>query len=148
MTATFRLSAFGDEISADLAEQLKTLVGLNVRGLDLRSAWGKNVAKMEDEDVARVKQVCAEYGVKIACLGSPLGKSPLAAPLEMEKNNLLRLMAIGKMLDTRYIRIFSFYPEDISTNEHYDQYVAETAAAPGRTGGHGGKRGLYPGIGK
>ena len=74
MSATFRLSAFGDEISADLAEQLKTLVSLNVRGLDLRSAWGKNVAKMEDEDVAQVKQVCAEYGVKIACLGSP---SPL-----------------------------------------------------------------------
>ena len=127
MSATFRLSAFGDEISADLAEQLKTLVSLNVRGLDLRSAWGKNVAKMEDEDVAQVKQVCAEYGVKIACLGSPLGKSPLAAPLDMEKKNLQRLMAIGKMLETRYIRIFSFYPEDISTNEHYDAHVAETA---------------------
>lgn len=127
MTASFRLSAFGDEITADLGEQLKVLLGLNVRGLDLRSAWGTNVSKMDDEDVARVKQVCASYGIRIACLASPLGKSPLAAPLEMEKANLVRLMAIGKMLDTRYIRIFSFYPDDISTNEQYDQHVAETA---------------------
>lgn len=127
MTAAFQLSAFGDEIDADLHEQLKTLVGLNVRGLDLRGAWGKNVAKMEDDDVARVRQVCASYGVRVACLGSPVGKSPLAEPVDFEKGNLARLMAIGKMLDTRFIRIFSFYPADVSTNEHYDQHVAEAA---------------------
>jgi sugar phosphate isomerase/epimerase len=127
MTATFRLSAFGDEISADLAEQLKTLTGLNVHGLDLRGAWGKNVSKMDDEDVARVKRVCSEYGVKIACLGSPVGKSSLSAPAEMEKTNLTCLMKIGRALGTRYIRVFSFYPEDISSNEHYDSFVAPAA---------------------
>lgn len=127
MTASFRLSAFGDEITSDLAEQFKVLAGLNVRGLDLRSAWGKNIAKMTDEDVAQVRKVCAEYGMKIACLGSPLGKSPLADAPEAEIANLVRLMAVAKMLDTRYIRIFSFYPEDISTNEHYDQYVEQAA---------------------
>jgi sugar phosphate isomerase/epimerase len=142
MTASFRLSAFGDEIAIDLAEQLKTLTDLNVRGLDLRSAWGKNVARLEDEDVARVKQVCAEFGVKIACLGSPLGKSPLAAPLEMEKNNLARLMAIGKMLDTRFIRIFSFYPEDTSTNEHYDAFVEEAAQRLSELAGMAEKEGI------
>jgi sugar phosphate isomerase/epimerase len=125
MTATFRLSAFGDEISSDLAEQLQILVGLNVRGLDLRGAWSKNVAWMSDEDVAQVKQVCAQYGVKIACLGSPLGKSPLAEPLDVERANLTRLMAIGNALDTRYIRIFSFYPADISSNAQYDQHVPQ-----------------------
>lgn len=127
MTATFRLSAFGDEIDADLAEQLKTLTGLNVRGLDLRGAWGINVLKMGDDEVARVRQVCAEYGVRVACLGSPVGKSPLVQPLEAEIDNLKRLMVIGRQLDTRFIRIFSFYPPDLSSNEHYDQHVAESA---------------------
>lgn len=127
MTATFRLSAFGDEISNDLSEQLKVLVGLNVRLLDLRSAWGINVSIMTDEDLARVRAGCAEYGVKIACLGSPLGKSPLSAESEPEIKNLKRLMTIAGQLDTRFIRIFSFYPEDSSTNEHYDQYVEQSA---------------------
>lgn len=146
MSATFRLSAFGDEIDADLAEQLKTLVGLNVRGLDLREAWGKNVAKMENDDVARVKQICAGYGVKITCLGSPVGKSPLAEPIDFEKGNLTRLMAIGNMLDTRFIRIFSFYPDDISSNDHYDQHVPETADRLGVLAGLAEKEGftLFP----
>jgi len=127
MTAQFHLSAFGDEIGNDLAEQLTVLAGLNVRMLDLRSAWGINVAKMTDEDVARVRSLSAEHGVKIACLGSPLGKSPLVAAPEAEIANLKRLMVVAKMLDTRYIRIFSFYPEDISTNAHYDQHVEQAA---------------------
>ncbi len=127
MTATFRLSAFGDEISADLAEQLQTLTGLGVYGLDLRGAWGKNVAKMDDEDVARVKQVCAEYGVTIACLGSPVGKSPLLEPLSYELGNLARLMEIGKALGTNRIRIFSFYPPDLSDTAAYDSHVPAAA---------------------
>ncbi len=125
MTATFRLSAFGDEIAADLDEQLAVLTSLNVRGLDLRAAWGKNVARMDDEDVAHVRQVCAAHGVKVACLGSPLGKSLLSDPLDAEKANLTRLMATGNALGARYIRIFSFYPDDTSSNEHYDSYVPQ-----------------------
>jgi len=128
MTATFRLSAFGDEISADLDEQLSVLAGLNVRALDLRGAWGKNVAFMDDEDVARVKQCLAVHGASIACLGSPLGKSPLLAEPEAEKANLTRLMEIGKALGTRTIRVFSFYPPDTSSNALYDQYVPQSIA--------------------
>jgi sugar phosphate isomerase/epimerase len=127
MTATFRLSAFGDEITVDLAEQLETLVSLNVHCLDLRAAWGKSIVKMDDEDVAQVKQTCAKYGVQVACLASPVGKSPLIAPLDREIANLIRLMEIGNTLGVRYIRMFSFYPPDMSTNEHYDQYVPEVA---------------------
>lgn len=123
--AQFTLSAFGDEICDDLAEQLQVLVGLDIHRLDLRGAWGKNVAFMEEEDITRVQQVCGEYGVKVNCLGSPVGKSPLVKPLDYEQANLTRLMATGIRLDTHLIRIFSFYPEDISTNQHYDQYVPE-----------------------
>jgi hypothetical protein len=54
MTATFTISAFGDEIAPDLAEQLTTLNALEIGGLDLRGAWGKNVVRMEDDDLAQV----------------------------------------------------------------------------------------------
>lgn len=132
MTATFFLSAFGDEISKDQSEQLETLKSLNIRGLDLRSALGKNVAEMNDEDTRQVKAVCEQYGVQVACLGSPVGKSPLVDPIRLEQDRLERLIKVGNALGTRRVRIFSFYPSDTSTNQHYDQYVPETADRLGR----------------
>jgi len=123
--ATFTLSAFGDEISPDLEEQLAHLNRLDIHYLDLRGAWGKNVLALTDEEINRVKQLCADHGIRVACIGSPIGKSPLADPIEKELANLDRIMEIGAALACRRIRVFSFYPPDQSTNAHYDQYLDE-----------------------
>jgi sugar phosphate isomerase/epimerase len=122
-TASFTLSAFGDEIADDLVEQLRLLNELEVRYLELRGAWGINVLRMNDEDVARVRRTCADHGVAVSALGSPVGKSPLLDPIENEEANLRRLIEIARALETRTIRVFSFYPPDISSNAHYDQHV-------------------------
>jgi sugar phosphate isomerase/epimerase len=121
--ATFTLSAFGDEISPDLEEQLGHLNELKIRYLDLRGAWGKNVLALTDAEVDRVKRLCAYHGIRVACIGSPIGKSPLVDPIEKELANLDRIMEIGAALNCSRIRVFSFYPPDISTNAHYDQYL-------------------------
>ena len=125
-SARFTLSAFGDEIADDLAEQLQLLRDLGV-GLDLRGAWGKNVLRFTDEDVARVAQLCADYGVTVHCIGSPIGKSPLKDPIQNELGNLERIVRIAEGVGTRRVRIFSFYPPDTHTNAHYDQHVEEAA---------------------
>jgi sugar phosphate isomerase/epimerase len=130
--STFALSAFGDEIADDLDEQLDLLNELGVSYLDLRGAWGTNVLKLSDDDVRRARQLCDDHGVRVACVGSPLGKSPLADPLENELQNLDRIIEICDTLDCRRIRIFSFYPADTSTNAHYDQYVGEVVDRLGK----------------
>jgi sugar phosphate isomerase/epimerase len=122
----FTISAFGDEIAPALEDQLKVLNDLDIPQLDLRTAWGTNVLKMSDEQVARAKQLCDEHGVVVGCIGSPIGKSPLADPIENELDNLRRIMQIARALGTRAIRIFSFYPPDTSSNVHYDHHVAES----------------------
>lgn len=125
-TATFTISAFGDEIAPDLDEQLTTLKALGIGCLDLRGAWGKNVVRMEDEDLDRVVETCAKYGTQVACLGSPIGKSPLTEPIEYEVNNLKQIFKVGERVGCRSVRMFSFYPPDTSTNAHYDQHVDES----------------------
>lgn len=127
MAATFFLSAFGDEISSELTEQLETLTQLGIHGLDLRNALGKNVADMDAGDAQKVKGLCEQHGVRVECLGSPVGKSPLTEPIQFELDRLERLLQVGNILGVRRVRIFSFYPPDTSTNQHYDQYVPETA---------------------
>ncbi len=124
---TFKLSAFGDEIAADLEDQLAVLNRLAIDGLDLRSAWGKNVLRLNNAEAQRVRDLCDAHGITVRCIGSPIGKSPLAAPIAHELAHLERIIEIGQIVGTRNVRIFSFYPPDTSTNAHYDQHVAEAA---------------------
>lgn len=127
--ATFTISAFGDEIAADLDEQCAVLNDLRIGWLELRAAWGVNVLRMSDADVKRVKASLDAHGVKVSALGSPVGKSPLLDPIENEVANLQRLGEIAKALGTRNIRIFSFYPPDTGSNAHYDQHVDQAIAS-------------------
>jgi len=128
-TAKFTISAFGDEIAADLDEQLRVLNELRIGYLELRGAWGVNVLRMSDADVARVKASLAAHNVRVSALASPVGKSPLLDPVENEVANIQRLGQIAQALGTRNIRIFSFYPPDTSSNAHYDQHVDQAIAS-------------------
>lgn len=123
----YQISAFGDEIADDLETQVRTLRDLRISCLDLRGAWGKNVVTMSDADVAEVKRISSQYDVAIAGIGSPIGKSPIQEPIEKELGNLERICTIAERLGTNAIRVFSFYPPDISSNAGYDAYVDKAA---------------------
>ncbi|HIC88470.1 MAG TPA: sugar phosphate isomerase/epimerase [Anaerolineae bacterium] len=127
-SATFALSAFGDEIADDLREQLQALQQLQIGYLELRGVWGKNVLHLEDDEVAQVKRVCAEYGIAVSCIGSPVGKSPITAPIEQEMSNLARIFQIAEALGTHRVRVFSFYPPDTQNNVCYDEYIEEATS--------------------
>jgi len=64
-------------------------------------------------------------GVRVGAIGSPIGKSPIDEPMDGELRKLDRIMRTAAIVGTRRIRIFSYYPPDISTNAHYDAYVAQ-----------------------
>ena len=46
--AAFTLSAFGDEIDADLDTQLRVMGELRIGFLELHAAWGTNVSDLDD----------------------------------------------------------------------------------------------------
>jgi sugar phosphate isomerase/epimerase len=127
-SAAFTLSAFGDEIADDLDEQLKVLQELRVGYLELRGVWGKNVLRLDDDEVAAVRRSCAEQNVGVSCIGSPIGKSPIASPIEHETANLARIFQIAEAVGTRRVRVFSFYPPDTSSNVHYDRYIDQAVS--------------------
>jgi sugar phosphate isomerase/epimerase len=141
--ARFTISAFGDEIAVDLAEQLRVMQELKIGYLELRAAWGKNVVKMEPDDTIQVKKTCQDYGIRVSCLGSPVGKSPLLDPIENEVGNLTRLFRVGEAVGTRNIRVFSFYPPDTTSNTHYDQHVEQVVERLGRLAEAAEKAGFY-----
>ncbi|MSP13711.1 MAG: sugar phosphate isomerase/epimerase [Chloroflexi bacterium] len=122
----FAISAFGDEIDADLHKQLALLQELNIGYLEFRGAWGKNVLTLQDSEVAQVQQMCHDAGIRVSCIGCPVGKTPITQPIKTEISNLKRIFEIATALGTRRVRIFSFYPPNHEQgNAGFDSYLAE-----------------------
>lgn len=122
-SSPFILSAFGDEIASDFGEQLQHLGELCIAHLEFRSAWGKNVLALSDDEVAAVREGCLEAGISVSCIGSPIGKTPITDPLDREMANLSRIFDIAEKLQTCRVRVFSFYPPDAHDNSAFDAYV-------------------------
>ena len=105
-----RLSAFADEISADLDEQIAVLSSEKVRFLDLRGVWNTNVLDLTDQQVARIKETLDAHGIGVAAIGSPIGKVPIDSSFNEHLHLFERAITVAQALQTPYIRIFSFYP--------------------------------------
>jgi sugar phosphate isomerase/epimerase len=104
----FYLTGFGDEISPDLEIQVSTMRRLRVLGLDLRSAFGKNVLQLSDGEIDELKEKLEAAGMRIQSVSSPVNKvkySDSARAEELKK--LERAAEIANRIGIQRIRIFS-----------------------------------------
>jgi len=108
-STTWTLSAFADEIAPELETQLDTLGQEQIRQLDLRGVWGKNVLALSDDEVRQVAAVLAERGVRVATIGSPIGKIGISDEFAPHLEAFRRALAIAQELDAPALRIFSFF---------------------------------------
>ena len=105
-----RLSAFADEISPDLNEQIEVLRSENIHFLDLRGVWGTNVLDLSDQQVAEIKQALDAHSMGVAAIASPIGKVPIDSPFDEHVHRFERAITLAHVFQTPFIRIFSFYP--------------------------------------
>src|SRR3982074_2008726 len=122
-----RLSAFADEISPDLDEQIAALSSEKIHFLDLRGAWNTNVLDLTDQQVARVKETLDAHGIGVAAIGSPIGKVPIDSSFDEHLQRFERAVTLARAFQTPYIRIFSFYPPTTKegSNDSSTVYPAE-----------------------
>ena len=106
-----KISAFGDEIAVDFEEQLQVLRRLDISLIDVRAAWEVNCSLFSDMQVKRISGLCQQYQIRVSCMGSPIGKSPLQDDIAIESDRLKRIGEIAHRLGTTNIRLFSFYPQ-------------------------------------
>ena len=130
-----KISAFGDEIAVDFEEQLQVLQRLRIPMIDIRAAWNVNCSMFSEDHVSRINDLCSRFGIKVSCMGSPIGKSPIEDPIDIECERLKRVGDVARKLGTRNIRIFSFYPvaavDDAAMSESIERLgtLTEIAAA-------------------
>jgi len=110
-----KISAFADEISQDPNEQMDCLEANGVRYIELRAAFGANVMKFTKEQCADLKKRYSDRGFGIAAIASPIGKINMGDDFRKHFDDFKHAVELAKYFDTRYIRIFSFYPvEDVA----------------------------------
>lgn len=115
--AHFLLSAFADEASPDLDEQLRVLREEGISLIELRGVDGKNCSQLTLEEADAVKAKLDAAGVKLSALGSPYGKAPIDVPFDEHLALFRHGLEICRRLGCRRIRMFSFHPprgEDIA----------------------------------
>ena len=108
--AKFILSAFADEASPMLDEQIKALKEEGVSLIELRGVDGKNVSTLTLEEAVAVKAKLDAAGIRLSALGSPYGKASLGQTFDEHLASFKHGLELCKVLDCKRIRMFSFYP--------------------------------------
>lgn len=119
------ISGFADEIDANLDTQIDLLVRLGVKWVELRSADGINVADFSAKKAQEVKAKLDAAGIRVSAVGSPIGKIDITADFEPHFEKFQHVMEIAKILDTRYIRMFSFFIPQNENPAVYKEAVME-----------------------
>ena len=112
-----RLSAFADEISPNLNEQIAVLKSENIHFLDLRGVWNTNVLDLSDKQANEIKETLEAHGIGVAAIGSPIGKIPIDSPFDEHLQRFERAIALAQFFQTPFMRIFSFYPPAASVGD-------------------------------
>lgn len=121
MTRMWTLSGFSDEISPDFQEQCRLVRELGMTHLELRSAWGTNVADLDDDQLERIESLLAQHGLPVSSIGSPIGKIGIREDFAPHLDRARRAVRIAQRLEAPYIRIFSFFiPQDEDPDDHRD----------------------------
>lgn len=121
----FKISAFSDEYSSVLEEQITGLVENRVRMTEVRGVDGTNVSDLTSGQALDVHRKLDSCGISVSAVGSPIGKIQITDDMMPHLEKLRNTCEIAHILGTPRIRMFSFYiPEgkyDECRNEVIDR---------------------------
>jgi sugar phosphate isomerase/epimerase len=151
------LSAFADEAAnhRTVLEQMTALAAMGLANYSPRfvdvlgDGTIEHVVDLSADKLDRLKKYHAEYGVSVTSIGARVGKVKLLDVEDGTHNKFVpfgeylagevaKTIAVGKSLDTKLIRGFSFYhPRGTSAEDHVSQaadqirQIAEACASEG-----------------
>jgi sugar phosphate isomerase/epimerase len=105
----FILSGFADEMSDDFEEQMNGMEKLGIRYIELRSIDGEFSTYFSKERTRDIKSRMDARGLKVSALSSRIGKYRIRDPFEPHLEEFRHALELAKILDTKYIRLFSFF---------------------------------------
>ena len=118
------ISAFADEISPDLDEQVRVCRRVGVSAVELRSVGNVNVLDFGVEQRATVRAKLADAGLAVACVGSPVGKVRIDQPWPAHFDRFKVAVDAAHFFGAKLIRVFSYYgPEGGQIGDHCQEVI-------------------------
>ena len=121
--ANFLFSAFADEASADILEQIAACKANGIDYIELRNVSGKNISNFTVEEAKELKKLLDDNGIKVSSIGSHYGKIEITDDFEPHFEAFKQTVEVAKVLETKYIRMFSFFFTKGQKIEDYKEEV-------------------------
>jgi sugar phosphate isomerase/epimerase len=104
-----KLSAFADEISPELDEQVRVCRECGVTHVELRGVRGVNVLDFDKPMRAEIRSKLRDSGIGVVSIASPVGKVKVTDPWPAHLERFKIAVEEAQYFDAPYIRIFSYY---------------------------------------
>ncbi len=122
--ADFILSAFADESAEDLKGQIDSLKRNSIQHIEIRNVEGKAIVDFSDEELYEVKKQLDKNNIKVSAIASPIGKYQITEAFEPHIEMFKRTIKAAQILETKRIRMFSFFiPSDKNANNYTDEVI-------------------------
>lgn len=120
-----KITGFADEIAPDLITQVASVKSLGISHIEMRGVDGDNLIYHTTPKVLEIKNYLKKNGISLSALGSPLGKIGITDDFAPHMEEFKRAVEIANMMETPYIRMFSFYLPKGSTPADYESQVLD-----------------------
>ena len=111
------LSAFADEYSRDVNEQVAVLNRLGYTHIEPRFVGDKNISELTEQEANELASTLSAAGIKVYSIGSPIGKINLADDFDAHLDLAENCFEIASILGATRVRMFSFYLPEGKTRE-------------------------------
>ncbi len=131
-----KLGVITDGISTDLEHALKVMNETGIEHAELQFVWDKEIGDQTEEEIQRIKNLVAQYNVKVPCItrhnfvGLPvMTTEPEDEAYQKHLAGLKRCIKIAKELGTDLVRVMSCRKEMIIFGSNgAEKWVASTGA--------------------
>lgn len=151
--AKFVMSGFSDEIDRDLRVQIRELKRNQIDRMEIRFVNGKSIIDYSLKETREIKKQLDASGISLSAIGSPIGKIKITDPFGPHLDQFKHTVEIAGILETKYIRMFSFYIPKEDTPEKYRDEVldrwssfVDAARGTGLILAHENEKGIYGDI--
>ena len=133
----FIISAFADEIDADLTTQMDVLDTHVIKHIEMRGVNGDNLTNYALDGVKEIKKQLDDRGFKLSAVGSPVGKIKITDDFAPHLDLFKHTLDIAQIMETQYIRLFSFFMPEENYAPYRDEVMARMSAFAAAAQGSG-----------